>query len=291
MKVSINMKRTLTLLLCLAFFPAVQAQEIDDSFWTSLFCGVDYGSKTINEPRIMQMHVLRIDMQAEGVRFYSTPALPKEEQDKGSETTRQTAVDFLEEHKLQAAVNANFFSLPEGGSMSSAGRSNLLGLGVSEGELVSPDEEKYVPFCILKDKTPLIADDRSAFDLEKIDTGVAGGVVLMKDGVVPENIRNHEKPEPRTAVGISKDKRYVYFLLIDGRQKGFSEGASYADLAGCFEELGSWNALNLDGGGSSAMVVQDVDEKAKILNSPVGKGRPMTLRYNGNHIGVWARPL
>ncbi len=285
------MKNVFVVLFLLITTSAAYAQKIDDSFWTPLFRGVDFGKRTIEEPRIMQMYVLRIDMRAEGVRFYSTPKLPAEEQAKGSETNRQTTVDFLEKNKLQAAVNANFFSLPEGGTMATDGRSNLLGLGVSKGELVSPDEADFVPFCILKDKTPVIVTDRETLDLAQIDTAVAGGAVLMKEGVAPEDILKQEKPEPRTAVGISKDKRYVYFLLIDGRQEGVSEGATYGDLVKCFEELGAWDALNLDGGGSSTMVRADADGKAKILNSPVGRGRPMTLRYNGNSIGVWAQPL
>ena len=75
---------------------------------------------------------------------------------------------------------------------------------------------------------------------------------------------------PRTGIGISKDKKTVYFSVIDGRQAG-SAGVSLQDLGSVFKALGAWDAVNLDGGGSSCMVVNN-----SIVNNPSdGKERPV----------------
>ena len=67
---------------------------------------------------------------------------------------------------------------------------------------------------------------------------------------------------PRTAVGYSGDGTKLYFVVVDGRQKQ-SAGMTLDELADFMIKLGVYQALNLDGGGSSTMVVD-----GKIVNSP-----------------------
>lgn len=71
---------------------------------------------------------------------------------------------------------------------------------------------------------------------------------------------------PRTAVGYSKDKQYLYFVVVDGRQE-ISKGMSLSELADFLINIGVYRAVNLDGGGSSAMVVRN-----KIVSSPSDAG-------------------
>ncbi|MBR3133017.1 MAG: phosphodiester glycosidase family protein [Clostridia bacterium] len=73
---------------------------------------------------------------------------------------------------------------------------------------------------------------------------------------------------PRTAIGQRADK-IVLFLVIDGRRVN-KQGASMGDLIDIFERYGAINAANLDGGTSSAMVVNN-----KIINDP--------MDASGNH--------
>ena len=60
--------------------------------------------------------------------------------------------------------------------------------------------------------------------------------------------------QPRTAVGITGDGRML-IVEVDGRQTGYSEGMTLQELADLMQSLGAQNAINLDGGGSSAMWV------------------------------------
>lgn len=72
-------------------------------------------------------------------------------------------------------------------------------------------------------------------------------------------------PNPRTAVGLDSKGRLL-LLVVDGRQPGYSDGATFAELAEIFLGLNARYAVNLDGGGSSAMVV-----KGKVINRPSDK--------------------
>jgi hypothetical protein len=95
-----------------------------------------------------------------------------------------------------------------------------------------------------------------------------GGPAIVNDGKV--NIADEgmgesfsETKHPRTALGLSKDGRTIYLVTIDGRQPRISVGVSLDELAAYMVELGCWQAINLDGGGSTSMVVND-----KVVNKP-----------------------
>ena len=67
----------------------------------------------------------------------------------------------------------------------------------------------------------------------------------------------YEKRHPRTAIGMSKNGETAWLVVADGRQPDFAMGMTLPELTDFFEELGAYNAFNLDGGGSSTMVIQD----------------------------------
>ena len=65
-----------------------------------------------------------------------------------------------------------------------------------------------------------------------------------------------ESRHPRTAVGWDPSTGRLWLVVVDGRQGSYSTGMSLAELSGLLEALGAREALNLDGGGSSVMVVR-----------------------------------
>lgn len=83
--------------------------------------------------------------------------------------------------------------------------------------------------------------------------------IILKDGNL---VDEWEDRHPRTCIGYSNDRKKVYFVVIDGRQS-FSRGASLAEAADVFKAIGANNAVNLDGGGSTIMIVN-----GDIVNSP-----------------------
>ncbi len=71
---------------------------------------------------------------------------------------------------------------------------------------------------------------------------------------------------PRTAAGISADSTTLYLVTVDGRQSS-SDGMSLDELSKFLIDLGAYHAINLDGGGSTTMVV-----RGEVMNSPSDPG-------------------
>jgi len=88
-----------------------------------------------------------------------------------------------------------------------------------------------------------------------------GGPALLVNGVIPGGLQT--AVHPRTAVGFNQDSTKVFFVTVDGRQPGFSVGMSLPELANYMKSIGCHNAVNLDGGGSTTMVVRN-----RVVNSP-----------------------
>ena len=97
---------------------------------------------------------------------------------------------------------------------------------------------------------------------------VSGNAMMLKDGVSTPPAKD-EARHPRSAVGLSVDSRTLYILAIDGRQESHSRGVTLGELANIFIQFGAHNAINLDGGGSTSLVIKDPGTGAfAIANQP-----------------------
>jgi hypothetical protein len=75
-------------------------------------------------------------------------------------------------------------------------------------------------------------------------------------------------------------------MVIDGRQAGWSDGATLYETGQWLRRLGAWNGLNLDGGGSTALAKLQ-NGSAVLMNKPSGG----VQRVNGNHLGIFAQAI
>lgn len=86
---------------------------------------------------------------------------------------------------------------------------------------------------------------------------------------------------PRTGVGVSRDSTTLYLITVDGRQES-SSGMSLVEFANLMLKLGVYEGLNLDGGGSTTMVIN-----GKVVNTPSDKEGGHTVeRTVGNALLV-----
>lgn len=105
-------------------------------------------------------------------------------------------------------------------------------------------------------------------NLEDIKLAFGGGSVLVKDGQPATFTQNVSGAHPRTAIGISQDGSKLIFITVDGRHT-YYKGLDGKQLAQILISLGSYNALMLDGGGSTTMVKRGLGEfEPKIINHP-----------------------
>ncbi len=231
-----------------------------------------------DDPRPIVANVLRIDLQAEGIEILGTPS----NGEAPGETDGLRTSSFLRKMRCQVAVNASPFSPihPAEGQPQ-----DVDGLLISEGKVVSPANSQ--PVLAVREDKKVIISSRLA-KTKGIRTAVVGFSIVLRDGVVTGT----EKPlHPRTAAAVSEDGRYLYLLVVDGRQEGYSEGASTREIGAMLKELGGWQGVNLDGGGTSTMVIDGRDGKAKVVNRPIHGGIPGRERVSASHLGIRARPL
>lgn len=114
--------------------------------------------------------------------------------------------------------------------------------------------------------------------MKSIFSDVTGsGVVLVYGSKVQDGIDDLEKGrEPRTAIGHTSSD-FCFQLCVDGRKAGVSEGMTMSELASIFSALGCKAAVNLDGGGSTQMLIRDPSSgEFRICNNPFdGSERPV----------------
>ncbi len=106
------------------------------------------------------------------------------------------------------------------------------------------------------------------FELEDMALAIPGGGFLIKDGqTVSEGLQvAANKRHPRTAVGLTEDGQTLIAMVVDGR--GNSIGATQEELAAYMKGYGVYNAIQMDGGGSSTLVVREPGEfETEVVNT------------------------
>jgi hypothetical protein len=197
--------------------------------------------------------------------------------------TYNNIVLFTDDHGEEAEERSGGKSVildPEGHKLPAEGRVN-----VRVGRIFSTSTPTSIP----KGMWVLSAGKSAAKKLNPLITGsvwtlvcdsepadfalhdaVSGGPRILRDGEVSVEYEQEgqraafaKDPHPRTAIGYSRDMRYLIFAVVDGRQPGYSVGMDLYQLASLMKEFGCHEAINLDGGGSSTMIVED-----RIVNRP-----------------------
>ena len=114
---------------------------------------------------------------------------------------------------------------------------------------------------------------RAAYVWASVPSAVGGGPRLLTDGQVTIDWAAEgfeagfaDSLNPRTAVGTTRDGRHLLLVTVDGRQ-AFSKGVSLTGMALILKRYGAWNAINLDGGGSTTMAAGGL-----TVSSPGGDG-------------------
>lgn len=113
------------------------------------------------------------------------------------------------------------------------------------------------------------------------EQSVGGCPVILQDGEVlnTEGAIDHLTAlNPRTAIGYDESGTKLYMLVVDGRRAGVSVGCVSKVLADIMREVGCYDAMNFDGGGSSTLYVKDFG----VVNQP-SEGTERTVS-NGVYI-------
>lgn len=250
-----------------------------------IFNGLTYFRKEMTSPRQMVAHVLAVDMHVDGLKGLVTP--PSD--DSGLICTRKTS-QFLQEFGLQCAINGDGFQYldqntydpqkycPNGGEPVmvngyAASRGTAYSQKVSDRPIMYINKSNEVTFNEMKGT---------------IFNAISGDRMLVDKGKVVSSLES-QSVEPRSAVGTNQNGRWLFLVVIDGRQPGYSEGATFPELAEFLTTLGVYTGVNLDGGGSSTLVIEGVLGGPFVLNSPIEGNIPGNESAVANHLGFWIK--
>ena len=292
----------LVVILIAVLAPAPVAERV----WqvSEPFVGITYYEKSLDEPRPVRMHVAQIDLRAPGIRFKVSP--PGGDR----EVIRQSTLDFLKQERAQLAVNGHFF-LPFPSADKTAW---VIGLGASEGRVFSAFEIPEQSYALVAFAPALNIDRDNRATIVTFDPNfddrihvreqttlwnvVSGSSQIVTDGVEsvpvyrddnhfdgdldpggPNNYSNArawaDVATARTAIGLSRNRNTLTLFTVDVR--GGSQGMRLSEVAAVMiRDFGVFNALNLDGGGSTTMAMEDpATGIASIVNTssdnPLGR--------------------
>ncbi len=101
--------------------------------------------------------------------------------------------------------------------------------------------------------------------VDKLKEMMGGHPIIVKDGATASMDPNDPfvfNRHPRTAVGVNQDTTKLFLVTVDGRQAS-SLGMNLYELSDLMLQLGVYQGINLDGGGSTTMVIRN-----EVVNSP-----------------------
>ena len=234
-------------------------------------------------PRQVVMHILEINLADPYVDFLTTP-------DNGAapgEFTAQTTSQFAQEHGTQIAINGDYFQFVSYGPNGEIYRT-VTNLAASNGQLISPwgsNNTRHGAINISASNVATLvrppSDGAGTYVTVPSLTpynAIGGNDRMINNGNI---LTTDTTIHPRTVMGYKGTTLYLF--TVDGRQPGWSEGMTLVEIANLLKnEYGVTHALNLDGGGSTTLVM--ADPTLRVVNRPSDG----TERYNVNNFGVFA---
>jgi hypothetical protein len=232
-------------------------------------------------PRVSQ--VIELDLAAGALAL----RLTRGDASGGKEYRALTTSSFTRQTGAIIGANAGYFGPvvdQEGVAMDAAGFVVADGV-VTSPELTPSQESAVVKAVVCFEVRRVIIEDAKACP-SGYREGIAAGPRLLQAGAIMVDPASQTR-HPRTALGVSAEGDKVWIIVTDGRQANYSEGATLAEIAEILKSLGAENAINLDGGGSSALVYADPQNGQRLLNRPIQGGIPGKERPVATHIGVY----
>lgn len=230
------------------------------------------------------IHELQIDLD----RCYAPRAVKGVAGAVGREKTSILLAHLADSERVVGGVNGDFFSL-------TAPAGVPVGILVTRGRLVTgPGPQPALALdsagvmriarfrATGERRTPHVLDTlRAPIRLEPFypREAVGGRPLLVRDSLIVADVDTTGQPgfatgrHPRTAAGVARNGKRLILVVVDGRQKPYSDGMTLRELANLMLALGARDALNLDGGGSTTMVYADPDSggRLRIANRPSDK--------------------
>ena len=235
--------------------PYIQSVDKEESY--QLVDGIHIVDVTFTYCRKpTRMLIAEIDLTKDVTISVSTPDNLDEVGSKLQTVAEQAMCAEKAGKHVYLATNGDYFSE----STTAAGTWIPGGLVYKDGKALwtTPGYEADHAFYILKDGTAHISTIEEFKENEaNVMSALSGWQRMMIDGEPVKKFSVNDNAmdfHPRTFVGVSKDNLKVQLFVLDGRQPNYSNGMRLEDMILLCQGAGCYQALNLDGGGSTTMV-------------------------------------
>lgn len=172
-------------------------------------------------------------------------------------------VDGVDAWKANATISCKVLAKSTSGNMSfDPGQAVLSGVGIAKTFLDAINVNDVISLNL-----QVLSSPSGITNIKQLTGGwtrlVLDGANCVTASVADEGGPVPTSAEPRTGIGFNSAKDKVYFVVVDGRDPGVSEGMTLNDFANFMRYIGCYQALNLDGGGSTTIMGND-----KLRNKP-----------------------
>ena len=257
------------LFLCVAAHAAGCPAFIDWDAAPSIGRGMKYVHLTLDEPRRMENYLVRVDLRTPGLHATGSGRASNWGATMTAYTNevyvidvrRQSTRGFMEERRapgtyMVLAINTSPWGPWRPPYTHKHGR--FASLVVADGQVVSHARRRNGMLVIFTNNVAKITNELPDALIPSVAIAHPGhgAGVIMKGGnpTFPPRPEGKEPAlAPRTAFGLSADGRWLYAVVVDGRQPGYSLGADMDDLVRILKAAGAVDAINMDGGGSSTL--------------------------------------
>lgn len=245
-----------------ALLSLVESKETDfNEDWVYLSNDACYMSAT-DKISGATFHAVKIQLNS-GVKIISSTPSAKNPDFFNAQSTR----DFAKENNLKVAINATPYTYPKGRLTKLR---KLAGLYIQNGEQISVCASRYGAILFMEDENnslyaQIIDSQKKEFIGINTSYAFGGFWTILKDGVVMDF---EEILDARTAIGICNNGKTIILLTVDNPLPGNSIGASFETTAKIIKKIGAENALMLDGGSSTALIVNGKQLSTSFMQVP-----------------------
>lgn len=229
-----------------------------------------------------EIHTVVIDLGKFRVR--TAPAGPDPDGPGKWQTVLMPTSQIAEREYFDIAVNGDFFAIPRRKDAEGEAAQKLFengvpalatGAAMTDGKTWSTSEKARQCLVVYRNgkvrlEEATVPPPNAWHVICGRDFLVAQGKAQFTDEGVTYKPGEFRNVNPRTAVGLDKKGKKLFLLVVDGRSEA-SKGMTYGQLAAEMVRLGAYTAINLDGGGSSTLVMRDAKGRLQVMNKPSDK--------------------
>lgn len=224
--------------------------------WEKMADSVSY-FKFENRLFPIRYHCLKIDLSAENLKISGYPKTESENHRgiTGKKLARLLSGEQTSAPELRIIINTSPFAGKNGKFdlwTHIFPYRNIVGIHKVEGALLSDENARYAAIAFSEKNDCEIFEKQDNPALKEFDCAFGGFFQTLKNG---EAVNFPQINDTRMAMGLSADRKTLFVLAVEGEIKSKSKGLSYPECSEIFLRMGAEDAVQLDGGGSTTLIV------------------------------------